>query len=165
MYGFRFFDAAGRLLSEVGLPVAWNHAEFKRVMPVTFFGVTIECPGAAAMLEVWNRGTGTRLGGIDLDRSVPEVYLEAPEAKAPSAVRLRWRAQDREGTALTYMVLISNDGESWWPAAHGLSTPEHEVDTRSLESGEYQVEVLALNSIRAGRSNRVTFRVGELTAP
>ena len=73
MYGFRFLNEAGRLVSEVGLPVAWNHAEFKRVMPITFFGVTLELPRSAAKLEIWNRGTGTRLASIELDRSVPEA--------------------------------------------------------------------------------------------
>jgi hypothetical protein len=153
MYGFRFVNATGRMLSEVGLPVAWNHAEFRRPLPVTFFGVTLEIPESATRLEIWNRGTGTRLGDVDLDRSVPEVYLEAPEAKANSSVALRWRAHDREGSALTYAVLVSPGGDQWWPAAFGLVESEYVLDARSLPPGEYRVQVLALNSIRVGRSN------------
>ena len=159
MYGFRFLDAKGRTLSEVGLPVAWNHAEFRRVMPVTFFGVTLELPESATRLEIWNRGTGTRLGEVDLDRSVPEVYLENPETRGESSVALRWRARDREGSALTYAILISPDGDQWWPAAYGVAEPEYVLETRSLPPGEYRVQILALNSIRVGRSNHATLRI------
>lgn len=158
MYGFRFLDEAGRMVSEVGLPVAWNHAEFRRALPVTFFGVKLELPRSAARLEIWNRGTGTCLGSVDLDRSVPKVRLDQPRTRGTSVV-LRWRAHDRERSKLTYAVLISPDGTDWWPAAYGLTKPEYTLNTASLARGEYMVEVLALNSIRMGRSNRVTFRV------
>ena len=43
--------------SEVGLPVAWNHAEFERVMPVTFFGVTLELPNRRPS---WRSGIAAR---------------------------------------------------------------------------------------------------------
>jgi hypothetical protein len=158
MYGFRFLDHTGRMLSEVGLPVAWNHAEFHRPLPVTFFGVTLELPESATRLEIWNRGTGTRLGEVDLDRSVPEVYLETPERQGPSVV-FHWRARDREGSALTYAILVSPDGELWWPAAYGVSETEYAIDTGSLKPGEYRVQILALNAIRVGRSNEVTVRL------
>jgi hypothetical protein len=159
MYGFRFLNDTGRMLSEVGLPVAWNHAEFRRVMPVTFFGVTLEIPEAATRLEIWNRGTGTQLGVVDLDRSVPEVYLEAPEIRGQSLAVLRWRARDREGSALTYAVLVSPDGDQWWPAAYGVVESEHVLDTSAMQPGEYRVQIVALNSIRVGRSNPATLRV------
>jgi hypothetical protein len=159
MYGFRFVNRDGRVLREIGLPVAWNHAEFKRPLPVTFFGVTLELPESSARLEIWNRGTGTCLASMDLERSVPEVKLERPEPRGTSSVALRWRAADREHSALHYVVLISPDGTQWWPAAHGLTHSEYVLDTASLPKGDYQVEVLALNSIRVGKSNHVTFRV------
>jgi hypothetical protein len=159
MYGFRFLNAKGYLLSEIGLPVAWPRAEFHRPMPVTFFGVTLELPESATRLEIWNRGTGTRLGEIDLDRSVPEVRLEEPEIRGKSsAAMLRWRARDREGSALTYAVLVSPDGEQWWPAAYGVEKAELALETRGLPCGEYRVQVLAMNSIRVGRSNLATLR-------
>jgi hypothetical protein len=159
MYGFRFLNEAGRLVSEVGLPVAWNHAEFKRVMPITFFGVTLELPRSAAKLEIWNRGTGTCLASLELDRSVPEVYLDRPERHGKSSVVLDWKAHDKERSRLSYDVLVSTDGEQWGPIAYGLTESKFVVDTTALASGEYRVEVLALNSIRVGRSNQVTFRV------
>jgi hypothetical protein len=159
MYGFRFLDESGRSLSEVGLPVAWNHAEFRRALPVTFFGVTLEFRPSAVRLEIWNRGTGTRLGAIHLDPSVPDVYVDAPETREKSSLSMRWTASDREGSQLSYAVLISRDGMDWWPAAYGLTTPEFLLDTSELAPGEYRMEVLALNSIRMGRSNPITFRV------
>ena len=94
MYGFRFLDAAGRMISEVGLPVAWNHAEFKRPLPVTFFGVTLEFPRSAVRLEIWNRGTGTCLASMELDRSVPEIYVEGRAARQVG--RPAVAAEDRE---------------------------------------------------------------------
>jgi hypothetical protein len=56
-------------------------------------------------------------------------------------------------------VLISPDGNDWWPAAYGLTAHEFVLDTSALPPGEYRIEVLALNSIRTGRSNQITFRV------
>ena len=159
MYGFRFLDEAGRSLSEVGLPVAWNHAEFRRVLPVTFFGVTLELPRSATQLEIWNRGTGTRLGSIDLDRSVPEVRLDQPQQYGDASILCRWRARDREGSQLQYVVMVSPDGRQWWPAAYALTEAEYVLDTGPLAPGEYVLEVSALNSIRIGKSNQVRFHV------
>lgn len=159
MYGIRFLDEAGRELSEVGLPVAWNHAEFHRPMPVTFFGVTLDFPRWATKMEIWNRGTGTLLTTYDVDLSVPEVHLDRPEQTSKSSMVLRWKARDNERSTLNYTVMISPDGEQWWPTAYGLTQAELVLDPKLLGRGEYQVEVLALNSIRVGRSNRVTFRV------
>ena len=159
MYGFRFLNGKGRLLSEVGLPVAWNHAEFRRVMPVTFFGVTLEFPEGATTLEITNRGSATCLASIDLSLSIPEVILDEPKLYGESSVELCWTARDNEGSKLTFMVMISPDGEDWLPAAHNLDQSEFVLNTESLDAGEYQVEVLGVNSIRVGHSNRVTFRV------
>jgi hypothetical protein len=159
MYGFRFLDEGGKELSEVGLPVAWNHAEFHRPLPVTFFGVTLEFPRWATKMEIWNRGTGTLLATRDVDLSVPEVYLAKPEQKKESSVVLCWKARDKERSLLHYAVIISPDGEQWWPVGYWLVKAEFVLDTKALGSGEYQVEVLALNSIQVGRSNRMTFRV------
>lgn len=158
MYGFRFISRKGRQLSEVALPVAWNHAEFRRAMPVTFFGVTLEFPRGATKLEIWNRGSGTCLTAIDLTLSAPEVILDPPKIHGRTA-ELRWTARDDEDSKLTYVVLISPDGEQWWPVAHNLDEPELVIDTKSLESRKYEVQVLALNSIRVGKSNRVTLRI------
>jgi hypothetical protein len=159
MYGFRFVDREGRILSEVGLPVAWNHAEFKRVLPVTFFAVKLELPESSARLEIWNRGTGTRLASLDLDRSVPEVHLEPAEHSGTSEVVLRWRARDRDETDLKYVVTIGPDERQRWPVAYDLQRAELVFDTTGLAPGEYRAEVMALNSIRVGRSNQVAFRV------
>ncbi|HSE25618.1 MAG TPA: hypothetical protein VLB68_28395, partial [Pyrinomonadaceae bacterium] len=159
MYCFRFVDKNGSTLTEIGLPVAWNHAEFNRIMPVTFFGVTLEFPTSATKLEIWNRGTGTRLADIDVNRSVPEVRLNQPKQVGQSTVRLRWTARDKEQSKLSYAVMISPDGEEWWPAAHNVAKAEFMLDTKPLKPGEYQAEILALNSIRVGRSNRAVFRV------
>jgi hypothetical protein len=158
MYGFRFLDEHGQQLSEVGLPVAWNHAEYRRALPVTFFGVTLEFPRGAKTVEVWNRGTGTLLATREVDLSMPAIHVDDPGRKG-DLVALRWRARDDEGSELTYAVMISQNGESWWPAAYGLAEDRFNLDTGPLVSGEYVVKVLALNSIRVGVSNQVAFQV------
>jgi hypothetical protein len=159
MYGFRFVDAEGETLGEVGLPVAWNHAEFKRVLPVTFFAVKLELPESSTQLEIWNRGTGTRLASLDLDRSVPEVHLEPPELRDNSDVVFRWSARDLDDSDLTYVVTVGPDESQRWPVAYDLQKTEFVFDKAGLAPGEYWAEVMALNSIRVGRSNQVTFRV------
>jgi hypothetical protein len=159
MYGLRFLDEAGRELSEVGLPVAWNHAEFSKAMPVTFFGMTLEFPRGAKTAEVWNRGTGTLLATREVDMSVPQVYLDDLEQRSDGSIKLLWRAHDEEGSDLNYAVMISPEGERWWPVGHGLTEGGFEFATGKLGPGEYRAKVLALNQIRIGQSNVVTFRV------
>ena len=127
------------------------------MLPVTFFAVTLELPESAVTLEIWNRGTGTRLASLDLDRSVPEVRLES-EVRG-DAVRLYWRAQDREQSPLSYTVTIGLNETDRWPVADGLTETELVLSTAGLAPGEYSAEVMALNSIRVGKSNPVTFRV------
>ena len=119
--------------------------------------MTLELPRSAALLEIWNRGTGTCLGLIELNRSVPEITLAEPSRDDKSYVALRWRARDKEGSSLRYVVTISPDGEQWWPVSPEISASDFVLDTSKLPPGDYQVEVLALNSIRMGRSNRVRF--------
>ncbi len=159
LYGFRFLDNTGRPLGEVGLPVAWNYGEVRRVMPVMFFGVTLELPRSSTTLEIWNRGTGTRLTVLDLDRTVPQVVLNPPERRGKTSMALTWRAHDGEGSTLDYVILISPDGNQWWPVGFASAQPQFVLDTGELAPGEYRVEVLALNAIRVGRSNHVTLNV------
>src|SRR4030095_13583226 len=110
LYAFRFLDGGGRRLREVGLPVAWNYGEFRRAMPVMFFGVTLELPASSARLEIWNRGTGTRLAILELDRTVPQVSLNPPERRGKTSVSLTWRAQDGEGSTLEDIGIITREG-------------------------------------------------------
>ena len=115
-----FPQRGGTAVSEVGLPVAWNHAEFKRVMPITFFGVTLELPRSAAKLEIWNRGTGTRLASIELDRSVPEV--SRPSGQPRQVVgRARLESARQGGIAPE----LRRAGERQW---RGLGTDRLRVD-------------------------------------
>ena len=46
-----------------------------------------------------------------------------------------------------------------WPVADGLTNTELVLSTAGLAPGEDSAEVMALNSIRVGNSNPVTFRV------
>ena len=86
------------------------------------------------------------------------MILHSPKIHGRTA-ELRWTARDDEDSKLTSVVMISPDGEQWWPLAHNLDHSEFVIDTESLESREYEVQVLALNSIRVGRSNCVTLRI------
>ena len=102
----------GRLVSEVGLPVAWNHAEFKRVMPVTFFGVTLELPRSATS---WRSGIAAPARGSARSISIaacPRCTLDDPEPRQVIGRAPLERARP-EGSALTYAVLMSPDGEQW----------------------------------------------------
>jgi hypothetical protein len=159
MYGFRFLDEGGATLDEVGLPVAWNHAEFRKPLPVTFFGMTLEFPRGSKTVEVWNRGTGDLLATREVDLSVPEVRLSDPIRADDEPFELRWTARDRENSDLTYVVLLSQTGERWWPAAYGLKENRLAIDRETLAGGEYLAKVLAINSIRVGTSEPVGFNL------
>lgn len=159
MYGFRFLDEGGKTLDEVGLPVAWNHAELRKAMPITFFGMTLEFPPDSKMVEVWNRGTGDRLATRGVDLSVPEVHLADPSRTSDAELELHWTAKDREKSELTCTVLVSRGGERWWPVAHGINQNRLALDAKTLPGGEYLAKVLAHNSIRVGTSDPVGFGI------
>jgi hypothetical protein len=86
------------------------------------------------------------------------VTVQPPEL-TEDAVLLRWNARDDEGSALAYVVLVSPNGTDWWPCAHGLTQPGLDLSTAPLTPGEYRVQVLALNSIRVGRSDVLTISI------
>ena len=95
---------------------------------------------------------------LDLDRSVPEVQLERAEPRGGSEVVLRWSARDDDDSDLTYVVTIGPDESQRWPVAYDLQKTELVFDTAGLAPGDYLAEVMALNSIRVGRSYQVAFR-------
>ena len=103
--------------------------EFKRVMPVTFFALKLAMPESSAQLEIWNRGSGTRLASLDLDRSVPEVRLEPAELRSASGGDLCWRARDRDESDLKYVVTIGPGESQRWPVAYDLHEDEFVLDT------------------------------------
>ena len=90
---------------------------------------------------------------------MPEVSLDRPANRGKSSIVLDWKAHDKERSRLSYDVVVSVNGGDWGPIAYGLTQSKFVVDTATLAPGEYRVEVLALNSIRVGRSNQVTFQV------
>lgn len=159
MYSFRYVDGTGGFLGEVALPVAWNSAEFRKPVPITFFAVTIEVPDRATSIEIWNRGTGTLLAERDIDLSIPKVHLEEPEYVGDDVLSLRWRGNDAEGSELAYTVVICPDGERWWPVLNGTLTTELDLRLDSLPNGQYRAKVLAMNSVRVGASNVVSISV------
>ena len=85
--------------------------------------------------------------------------MEPAELRSASEVILRWRARDRDESDLKYVVTIGPGESQRWPVAYDLHEDEFVLDTTGLAPGEYRAEVMALNSIRVGRSNNVAFRV------
>ena len=161
MYGFRFLDEHGQQLSEVGLPVAWNHAEYRKALPVTFFGLRWSSLAARRRWSVEprdrERGTliATTRGRSERAGGTPR----RPEATDHASLALRWTARDDEGSELTYAVMISQNGERWRPATYGLTESRFDLYTAPFASGEYMIKVLALNWIRVGESNQMIFQV------
>jgi hypothetical protein len=57
LYAVRFEDDSEKTLSEYGIPINWNYAEFERSMPVTFFGLKLPYPLGTRRIVCLNRCT------------------------------------------------------------------------------------------------------------
>ena len=121
--------------------------------------MTLEFPRGSKTVEVWNRGTGDLLATREVDLSVPEVHLTDPIRTDGEPLELRWTARDRDDSDLTYIVMLNQTGERWWPAAYGMRETRLAIDRDTLPGGEYLAKVLALNSIRVGTSEPVGFNL------
>jgi len=76
-YAIRFFDRAGKLLKEVGIPVYWSSPDFSaRPRPVTFFGLNVVYPENARLLQVINRMSAKVLGSINISAQKPAIKLQ-----------------------------------------------------------------------------------------
>lgn len=156
MYELRFVDRDGAMLGHVGIPVAWNHAEFARPLPITFFAVTAALPRGTVAVEVRNRGTGRLLATGRVDQEVPNVRLRRPTATS-TGTDLSWSASPPRG--LRFSALVSADGRRWWPVAHDVEQTTCSVETAQLPTGRYRAKVVAVDGTRVGESNEVAVEV------
>jgi hypothetical protein len=145
------------------LPLNWNLPETRAVVPVTFFSMKVPFPQATRAIEIWNRGTGKKLAVRTVSENQPQVQLSEPPPVPPSEqgpLQFSWQATDKDGDALTYTVLVSPDGRTWWPAAHGLRTDRHQLERSVLEPARYFIKVIASDGVNTGESNTVQFNAG-----
>jgi hypothetical protein len=163
LYLLRFLDGDGRVLQDTGLPLNWNLPETRPVIPVTFFSMKVPFPPTTRTIEIWNRGTGKKLSTRTVSPHPPEVRLVAP-AEGPSSekapLQVSWHGSDEDGDALIYTVLISPDGRTWWPAAHGLTAEQHQIDQALLKHARYFVKVVATDGINTAESDIMQVTAG-----
>jgi hypothetical protein len=161
LYAVRFEDEAGKTLSEYGIPINWNYAEFERAMPVTFFGLKLPYSEGTRRIVFLNRGTNTVLARQEVSHHIPSVRLKSPGqvVAAGAKVDLAWVAEDADNDVLRYSLLLSPNGERWWPVSLGLSESSFSLATEALEPGDYSIKVLAHDGVHVGESQPMPLRI------
>jgi hypothetical protein len=174
LYAFRFKDAFGQTLAEVGIPINWNTPDVKGGVPITFFGLFVPFAPGTDHVDVVNTETEDVLATQEVSPNVPEVQITAPTAgqvlEGGCSIRIAWQASDADGDPLAFTVLVKPAAGNGFPAAYGLTAQEYRLDVKALPPGEYTVTVLAADGVNVGRSQPVTFTLGgpggpDTTAP
>jgi hypothetical protein len=163
-YAIRFFDQAGKLLKEVGIPVYWSSPEFSaRPRPVTFFGLNVVYPENARQLQVINRMSAKVLGSVNISARKPSIGLKGLSKSTIARggnIRLQWSARDPDGDKLLYFTLArSARDDNWFPVEYWQGKQSTTISTQPLEPGPYRIKVMASDGVHVSESNEAGFDV------
>src|SRR4030095_597936 len=118
LYSFRFEDAAGNVLGDVGIPISWNQPDVNGGIPVTTFGLYVPFPAGTHHVDVVNTQTGETIATHPISPNAPQVQIVDPppgETVADCALRIAWQASDADGDALEFTVLLKPAGGIPYP--------------------------------------------------
>ncbi len=152
-YALRFLDGSGHKLSEVEVPLSWNHADLGDPVPATFFGGWVAWPAGTRKIELWNRVRGNLLAERNVSShspavSVPTVAVVA-DGTGGQRLAIRWNASDPDGDPLRHFVQMSSDGTTFWPVAHALEAPAASLPLAEIPQGRYRIRVLSHDGVHA----------------
>ena len=151
LYAVRFLDRRGQPISEVGLPIFWNIADYPRPFPITAFATTVPFEPKGDVIEFVNRGTGKRLAKRRIHRSAGSVSVVTPgrdvRVERGTSLALKWAVRSGTGRKTRSVVLVSPDRKTWWPASMSTTSRRHRLDTTVLDPGAYVYKVAVLDGI------------------
>jgi hypothetical protein len=160
LYSFRFEDASGNLLGEVGIPIHWNQPDANGGIPVTMFGLYVPFPAGTDHVDVVNTKSGDTIATHPISPSAPQVRVVDPtpnETEADCALRIAWEASDADGDALEFTVLLRPAGGIPYPVGVRVKGNELIVNASAFPAGPYEVTVLANDGANVGTSPPVAF--------
>jgi hypothetical protein len=161
LYAFRFVDASGQMLAQVGLPINWNTPDIQGGIPITFFGLYMPYAPGTDHIEIWNTKSVRLLGTRAVSANVPQVQITTPSPgeviDGGCSFAIAWQASDADTEPLTFTVLLKPALGKAWPVAHQLSDNRYRLNTRDLTPGAYEVTVLASDGVNVGKSAPVGF--------
>jgi hypothetical protein len=86
----------------------------------------------------------------------PEAELVSPQPGQPfpqgAPVPVLIQAADLDRDPLTYTVLISPDGQSWWPWAYRREASAFDLSTSAFSPGSYLVKAVVSDGVHVGVS-------------
>ncbi len=130
----------------------------EKVIDETFISSTVLWSDDVARVELRDK-SGTLLASRDVSRNPPTVQFTEPRAgdvwEAGKAYKLKWNASDPDGNALSYSLAVSPDKATWVPVAIDLKSTEYEVDTGSLQPGDYYFRIRATDGVLSANDTMV----------
>lgn len=163
LYAVRFLDQRGRPIAESGIPINWNHADYSRPFPVTAFSIKVPFHLKADAIDFINRGTGKRLAKRRIRRSTGQVTILNPSTEIRvergDFFKVIWEVKSSIGKKTQSVVLVSPDGNTWWPASGIIKNKSLKIDTSKLKPGSYFYKIAVLDGIDVLKSEIFQFNV------
>ena len=144
------------VLAEHKFNLRFQHARDNRNIPAESFTLRVPFPPGAKRV-VLLRGE-TELASLQVDGTVPQVAITAPQAGARweggGERTLAWSATHAGGKELTYMVLYSADGgQGWTPLAVDIKRNELRFNSAEITGGaNVHFRVLATSGLETGEA-------------
>jgi hypothetical protein len=163
-YRIRLADAGGATLFEAGFdPALWRSDPYGGPIEEEAFAYRVEWVAGTHRVELIK--DGVVLASREVSANAPQVTLTSPVGGAVfghgQSIRVDWTAQDSDGDALTFSLLVSqDDGESWLPIAVDLASPGYDLLTDRFDTGQsYRVKVVATDGVNTGEAVSGAFEV------
>ena len=161
-YYFVFFDKDNKVLSKSGFDVSFYQSD-PHGGPIDEMGFVyrIEWREGIKRIELQDKD-GKVLARRDVSENKPEVKVIYPNGgevfTQGKKIKIKWQASDKDGDALTYSLSLSRDnGKTWLPIDVDIKNNEYELNSFSLEPGNYLIKIRATDGVNTGEdvSDRV----------
>ncbi len=118
------------------LGIAFTDPETGAAVNRAHFALRVPAPAGVAKIALLRNGR--ELAALNARGAAPTVSITAPRpgtAWNGGERMITWNASDRDGDTLTYAVLYSADGSTWYPLALDLSERQRALDVSQIQGG------------------------------
>lgn len=154
-YIIRAYDENGSIINETGFNITFilNIGDTGGIkVNETLFSFRLEWFDDIAKIEIANATSGEILAARNVSKNAPQVSITFPsnESVEKGLCTIKWNAFDADGDKMWFNLLISEDGEEWFPLAIEIQNTSFTADFSSLQEGNYKIKVIATDGINTG---------------
>jgi len=153
-YIIKAYDENGSLINETGFNITFilNIGDTGGIkVNETIFSFRLEWLDGIAKIEIVNATSGKILAVRNVSENAPQVTITSPlnESVKKGLYTIKWDAFDADGDEMWFNLLISENGEEWFPLAIEIQNTSFTADF-SMLNGTYKIKVVATDGINTG---------------